>query len=172
VVSASSKTLQAATVQVSRRASSPARYAADRYDDAAAAAVYDDADGALFCAIRGDRRNLRNFYAGAWTSRWTVAPRGAGFAVSGSIAVAAHYFEDGNVQLATSKDVDEATAADAAGVADLVEAAESAVHDGLEAMYENMATETFKAMRRVMPVTRAKMKWSVHELALNKNLRK
>ena len=39
-------------------------------------------------------------------------------------------------------------------------------------MYDNMTNETFKAMRRIMPISRTKMKWNINEIALNKNLRK
>jgi hypothetical protein len=39
-------------------------------------------------------------------------------------------------------------------------------------MYGNMTDETFKAMRRVMPVHRNKMNWNINEVKLNQNLRK
>lgn len=135
-------------------------------------------DGALAVAIRGDKVNLRNFYAGGWASTWTAAVDGAGYAVSGAVRVRAHYFEDGNVQLQTSKTCGEATVAAAspadlgAAVAAFVEAAETDLQNGLQEMYDNMSAETFKAMRRVMPITRTKMKWNIHEISLNKNLRK
>ena len=35
-------------------------------------------DGALAVAIRGDKVNLRNFYAGGWASTWTAAVDGSG----------------------------------------------------------------------------------------------
>jgi len=37
---------------------------------------------------------------------------------------------------------------------------ESATQDGLERLYSNMTDETFKDMRRVLPVTRTKFDWS------------
>jgi len=39
-------------------------------------------------------------------------------------------------------------------------------------MYANMNEETFRAMRRLMPITRTKMEWNVNAVRLNKNLRK
>ena len=51
-------------------------------------------------------------------------------------------------------------------MARVVEAAESQLHAGLEAMYSDMANSTAKALRRVMPITKMKMKWSVNDLAL------
>jgi hypothetical protein len=53
-----------------------------------------------------------------------------------------------------------------------VEAAEGTVQRGLEDMYANMNEETFRAMRRLMPITRTKMEWNVNAVRLNKNLRK
>ena len=129
-------------------------------------------DGALAVAIRGDKVNLRNFYAGGWASTWTAAVDGAGYAVSGAVRVRAHYFEDGNVQLQSAKTVEAAKCADVAAVAALVEETEGALQRGLEDMYENMSAETFKAMRRVMPISRQKMKWNINEIALKRGLSK
>ena len=57
-------------------------------------------------------------------------------------------------------------------VAMLVEEKENALHAGLEAMYGDMADSTFKALRRVMPITKLKMKWSVDALRLKGGLTK
>jgi len=57
-------------------------------------------------------------------------------------------------------------------VAALVEEKENALHAGLEAMYGDMADATFKALRRVMPITKLKMKWSVDALRLKGGLTK
>ena len=46
------------------------------------------------------------------------------------------------------------------------------MHAGLEAMYGDMADATFKALRRVMPITKLKMKWSVDALRLKGGLTK
>ena len=57
-------------------------------------------------------------------------------------------------------------------VASLIEDSENALHAGLEAMYGDMADSTFKALRRVMPITKLKMKWSVDALRLKGGLTK
>ena len=129
-------------------------------------------------SIAGAKANLRNFWSGNWRSEWTVELGEGAARISGNVRVRAHYFEDGNVQLQTSKAFPPARVpaaspdALAKAVVDLVEAAEGGLQRGLEAMYANMSAETVKAVRRIMPVTRTKMKWNVHEIALNKNLRK
>ena len=98
-------------------------------------------------------------------STWTVKPKT--LAVSGEIKVRAHYFEDGNVQLQTKKKIDESIASgDDIGVAvkTLIADEEKKLQGGLELMYANMTEETFKAMRRVMPVHRNKMNWNINEV--------
>ena len=60
--------------------------------------------------------------------------------------------------------------ADLEDVASLIEDSENALHAGLEAMYGDMADATFKALRRVMPITKLKMKWSVDALRLKGGL--
>ncbi|KAH8061446.1 hypothetical protein JL722_4068 [Aureococcus anophagefferens] len=135
-------------------------------------AVYESDDASeLAVVISGESVNLRNFWSGNWRSEWTVVLGDGEALVSGAVKVRAHYFEDGNVQLQTSKTCGEATVAAAspadlgAAVAAFVEAAETDLQNGLQEMYDNMSAETFKAMRRVMPITRTKMKWNIHEIS-------
>jgi len=153
----------------------------DRFvEGTAACAVYaGPASGQLTAVITGEKLNLRNFWSGNWTSTWTVGLEAAP-TVSGEVKLRAHYFEQGNVQLATKKAVPAASLAKGAGgaaamahaVAEHVAAEEATLMEGLELMYANMTDETFKAMRRVMPVHRNKMNWNIHEVKLNANLRK
>ncbi|KAH8074553.1 hypothetical protein JL721_2120 [Aureococcus anophagefferens] len=75
-------------------------------------------------------------------------------------------------ELQSAKTVEAAKCADVAAVAALVEETEGALQRGLEDMYENMSAETFKAMRRVMPISRQKMKWNINEIALKRGLSK
>ncbi len=89
--------------------------------------------------------------------------------MQGMIQVRAHYFEDGNVQLYATKEVQASNTQD---VPQLIEASENELHAGLEAMYGDMADATFKALRRVMPITKLKMKWSVDALRLKGGLTK
>ena len=68
--------------------------------------------------------------------------------------------------LSLEEDVADLDAAAAEGYED----SENALHAGLEAMYGDMADATFKALRRVMPITKLKMKWSVDALRLKGGL--
>ena len=143
-------------------------YASTRYLGEGHAATYVVGD-ALKCVVRGARKNLGNFHSGSWASAWSLTPTNDGYDVQGMVSVRAHYFEDGNVQLYATKEV---TASDVIDVPQLIEEKENALHAGLEAMYGDMADSTFKALRRVMPITKLKMKWSVDALRLKGGLTK
>lgn len=87
--------------------------------------------------------------------------------VAGTISLHAHYFENGNLQLQTEKQVDEelpdfTTIGLGDALLSVMKTAEDALQAELEDMYINMSQETFKEMRRVMPVTQTKMEWSLH----------
>lgn len=122
-----------------------------------------------------------------------------------------HYFEDGNLQLQTSKTVAPITiACPPRAEADVVEqviifiqvttsvfvfsikrqpfdplcvccfvlcllyvqSEESALQSSLDDMYTNMNQETFRSMRRLMPITRTKMEWNVNSVRMVKQVRK
>lgn len=87
--------------------------------------------------------------------------------MTGKIELHVHYFENGNLQLKNAKLVDEEVSFDRPnGLGDallsVMKTAEDALQSELEDMYINMSQETFKEMRRVMPVTQTKMEWSLH----------
>lgn len=147
--------------------------------DCKASAVHSvDADSKLKVDFSGECVNLRNFWSGNWCSEWTVVLDEGKAAVGGLAKVHAHYFEDGNVQLQTSKSYDAVLVASTSPeilgveVVAAIQAAEMDLQHGLDNMYKNMSAETFKAMRRVMPVTRTKMKWNIHDASMNLKFRK
>ena len=46
------------------------------------------------------------------------------------------------------------------------------MQQGLEAMYTNMSDETFKAMRRTMPISLMKMDWNLNAVRMVQQLRR
>jgi len=127
----------------------------------------------LVINITGERPNLRNYWSGSWTSEWTVTPGGD---VTGEIKLHAHYFEDGNVQLQTTKPVplvslSGAPDALAAAVVNHIKQTESGLQAALQDMFSSMSEETFRGMRRVLPVTRQKMEWNSAAHHVVRNLR-
>lgn len=77
-----------------------------------------------------------------------------------------HYFEDGNVQLNTEAMKAAFVSAESSRPEAMAEVAVKAIED-LEALYQsdlednynNMDSTTFKALRRVLPITRNKVDW-------------
>jgi capping protein alpha len=83
----------------------------------------------------------------------------------------AHYFEDGNVQLQSTKAIPQKTVP-FTEVLDAIKKAENDLQAGLEDMYQNMNEETLRDMRRVMTVSRTKMEWNVNAQRMVRTLRK
>jgi len=128
--------------------------------------------------VCGEKPNLRNYWSGRVHSSWTVALSSGVAVVSGEIKIHAHYFEDGNVQLQSTKSVATESLAYTSPqhlselVVNLIDTAESDLQAGLEAMYASMNEETFKAMRRLMPITKTKMDWNVNAVRMVHQIRK
>jgi len=134
------------------------------------ATVYGKKDGRNFVitiCISSAKFNPNNFWNGRWRAVWTCkfAPGGA-IEINGKLRVNVHYYEDGNVQLTTDtpKTIsvnggnDATSCAEAAAKA--IEKCETDYHNKLEHSYNTMGDTTFKALRRVLPITRLKIDWT------------
>ena len=153
-------------------------YVSQRFvTDTAAGGVFSK-DGKIAVIIVGEKPNLRNFWSGKWYSSWTLSVEGSTAAVTGEIKVHAHYFEDGNVQMQSTKAIPkkDISFTDSANLASLltshIKEAESAYHSGLDEMYGNMDEETFRAMRRIMPITRTKMDWNLSSVRMTRQIQR
>jgi capping protein alpha len=135
-------------------------------------------NGVITILIIGQHSNLKNYYAGQWSSKWQIAFHGGSADFSGKIQIHAHYFEEGNVQLQTSKDIERQTIKKSdpshfsETILQSIQNSENELQKGLEEMYTSMKDETLKSMRRVMTVTRTKFNWNVSEHRLAKHMRK
>jgi capping protein alpha len=129
-----------------------------------ASAVYEK-DGTVTIIISAKRVNLGNFWTGGWKSTHTIDVTGKKSKLNTHINANVHYFEEGNVQLNTNFDesfdvkLDDAEAT-GKEVAEIIKNVENKFQKNMEEMYLNMHTQTFKAMRRFLPVTRTKMDWN------------
>lgn len=132
-------------------------------------------DGKIEIVLVGEKKNLRNFWSGKLTSSWTID---ASMNMTGSLKIHAHYFEDGNVQLQSSRSFPASSVSGgseaevAAAVEKVIKESESSVQTGLGEMYLNMNEETFKSMRRTMPITRTKMEWNVNAVRMVRQVQK
>jgi len=145
-------------------------YVAEHYLNGTAT-VYGKKEGRSFVitiCISSAKFNPNNFWNGRWRAVWTCkfAPGSGAVEVSGKLKVNVHYYEDGNVQLTTEtpKAINVTGGGnDARGVAEptakAIEKCEQDFHSKLENSYNTMGDTTFKALRRVLPITRSKIDW-------------
>eukprot|EP00904_Undaria_pinnatifida_P006350 jgi/Undpi1/2845/HiC_scaffold_14.g06222.m1 len=133
-------------------------------------------DGGLVAYVSSHKHNLNNWWSGKWSGRYTVTVDGEAAEVRGTISVRGHYFENGNIQLQTSKEVAAKTLtfADSKSLAVAVTAyirqSESALHEGLEEMYEKMGDVTLRSMRRTKPITADRFTWNVAKIRMRNTL--
>eukprot|EP01039_Chlorochromonas_danica_P004217 gene4219-4634_t len=136
-------------------------------------------DGVISILVSGEKVNLRSFWSGRWTSTWAVAKTSANaVTLTGEIKIHVHYFEDGNLQMQSTKIIptqtlEYSTESDLAKVIfERIRAEENALQGGLEDVYGNMNSETIRSMRRIMPITKSKMEWNVNAVRLTRQMRK
>jgi len=116
--------------------------------------------------VVANKYNPANFWSGRWRSEYTVDLSER--TVNGRVLLNVHYYEQGNVQLATTHTISLAlppsissssAQPSATKLLALIESEESKYQESLGETYQEMGEKTFKALRRALPVTRSKLDW-------------
>ena len=131
----------------------------------------------VICCIEAHDYQPHNSWNGRWRSEWILKVSGDQAEVSGDLKLQVHYYEEGNVQLVSSKDVKETLGVKsekemARELVSLVAEAEKVYQTGVTENYQNMSDNTFKTLRRALPVTRTKFDWNrVTQYTIGKELK-
>eukprot|EP00005_Dracoamoeba_jomungandri_P006766 CAMPEP_0174263312 /NCGR_PEP_ID=MMETSP0439-20130205/18129_1 /TAXON_ID=0 /ORGANISM="Stereomyxa ramosa, Strain Chinc5" /LENGTH=294 /DNA_ID=CAMNT_0015348599 /DNA_START=21 /DNA_END=905 /DNA_ORIENTATION=+ len=131
--------------------------------------VFGKSDGrgcTITVCISSSKFNPNNFWNGRWRAVWTCKVGGGQVNINGVLRVNVHYYEDGNVQLntETKKQISSQGGNDPRAVASAaikaIARCETEFHKLLENSYATMGDTTFKALRRMLPITRQRIDWT------------
>ncbi|CAH8565931.1 unnamed protein product [Schistosoma rodhaini] len=125
-------------------------------------------DGARSLVMCIESHFSKHQSTGRWRSEWTfklVGQKSMEFSVHGVIKVQTHLYEEGNVQLISSKEVDFIVSESLPRIfaresIKRIKEADCAYQIAIGENFKTMSDTTFKALRRQLPLTRSKLDWN------------
>ncbi|KHN86008.1 F-actin-capping protein subunit alpha [Toxocara canis] len=162
------------------------KYIESHYQETGIATVFTYNNTVVLC-IESHRYQPKNFWLvfvfwnGRWRSQWTIPVGGNKSGqqeLKGLLKVQVHYYEDGNVQLVSTKEITAKVNVSAdctqtsKDVFKVIWEEESKYEDAVQDNYQQMSSTTFKALRRQLPVTGVKFDWNnSHAYRIGKDLK-
>lgn len=114
-----------------------------------------------------ERVDSVNLYAGSWVAQWNIDLQGDDQAqVGGQVRIQSFCFEEGNIQLLSSRDFAAVTVSGSddvplsKAIVDQINAFELELLSSLGEVFDQIGDQ-LKSIRRVLPITRTKMEWNV-----------
>ena len=120
----------------------------------------------LCIAIESHQFVLNNFYTANWRELWNVVvDQASGSAeLKGVIKVQVHYYEEGNVQKMSRKQFSSTVSFTseeslAANITESIHTMTNEYQRCIVRIYDTFQSETFKSLRRALPITHSKINW-------------
>jgi len=122
-------------------------------------------NGQVIICLAASKFNPNNFWNGRWRSVWTCKISGNNVSLQGHMRICVHYYEDGNVQLNAEVNRNLSCTggnpqATAENIIKAIRKEEASYQTNIDNSYATMGDTTFKALRRVLPITRMKIDWN------------
>ncbi|KAH3666653.1 hypothetical protein WICMUC_005557 [Wickerhamomyces mucosus] len=113
----------------------------------------DDDDQSIKLVIKSSKSNASNFYSGSWISKHTITDS----SIISEIQLHVHYYEEGNVHL--TKPYTTSTSLSDSNLSTTLKQIETEFQTQLLNDFEKINEKKFKGLRRLLPITRAKVNW-------------
>lgn len=112
-------------------------------------------DDEVVVIIIGQKLNTENYYTGQWNSIYRIKNG----SITGDVAVDIHYYEDGNVRLNFNDTVKDSVTAGGRNIVNFINNSENKLTLKIVDSFNDLNVKYFKNLRRLLPVTRAKINW-------------
>lgn len=130
-------------------------YGNDHYPSTFAYTVIPKSASEVYVVLIGQRLNNENYYTGQWNSTYVIKDG----SIKGDIKVDIHYYEDGNVRLNFDELVSDSVSASGKSIVKFINDSENKITLKIVDNFNELNQKYFKNLRRLLPVTRAKIHW-------------
>jgi len=130
----------------------------EHYSDASCGVYPIEDDSKIAILVVANKYSPKNYWNGRWRSLYLFTPSSS--SLTGTMKVDAHYYEDGNVRLLTTKPISTSiSSASASTIIREIAVAEKKYQEEINKGFNSLSEGAFKGLRRQLPVTRQKVEW-------------